>query len=53
MYCDDKDAACGAEHMIHVGRAIRSCISSLRLVREPDKAGKIPSLLHRYEGVLP
>ena len=30
-----------------------SCPSSLRLIRQPDRPGKIPSLLHLYEGLLP
>ena len=30
-----------------------SCTCSLRLIQLPDKPGKIPSLQHVYEGVLP
>ena len=31
----------------------RLCPCSLRLIQQPDKPGKIPSLQHVYEGVLP
>jgi len=30
-----------------------SCPCNLRLIRQPDKPGTIPSLLHLYEGVVP
>jgi hypothetical protein len=30
-----------------------SCPSNLRLIRQPDRPGKIPSLLYLYEGLLP
>src|SRR5262249_38319275 len=35
-----------------VGMA-RSCTSNLRLIRQPDRPGKIPSLLSLYEGLWP
>src|SRR5215510_6891536 len=31
----------------------RSCTSNLRLIRQPDRPGTIPSLLYLYEGLLP
>src|SRR2546426_7448751 len=30
-----------------------SCTSNLRLIRQPDRPGTIPSLLYLYEGLLP
>jgi hypothetical protein len=32
---------------------VRSCPCSLRLIQQPDKPGKMPSLQPVYEGVLP
>src|SRR5262249_15923892 len=32
---------------------MRSCTSNLRLIRQPDRPGTIPSLLYLYEGLLP
>ena len=38
---------------IHALRWKGSCTCSLRLIQQPDKPGKMPSLHPVYEGVLP
>jgi hypothetical protein len=39
-----------ASRAVQCARPARSCTSSLRLIRQPDRPGTIPSLLHLYEG---